>query len=92
MPIIDFSNKSVPYEVFIHDIAMEVVKQLTESRQVPEYISQRKAYKMFGRGNVDRWRRQGKIEPYKRPGKVEYKTEELRKLQQIKQDYFNLGE
>lgn len=88
MSIIDFSNKSVPYEIFIRDIAMEVVKQLAESRQMPEYISQRKAYTLFGRGNVDRWRRQGKIKAYKRPGKVEYKTADLRKLQLTQQDYF----
>lgn len=88
MSIIDFSNKSVPYEIFIRDIAMEVVKQLAESRQMPEYISQRKAYALFGRGNVDRWRRQGKIKAYKRPGKVEYKTADLRRLQLTQQDYF----
>lgn len=51
-------------------------------------VSQRKAYAMFGRGNVDRWRKQGKITPCKRPGKVEYRTIELRTLQRLQQDYF----
>lgn len=32
--------------------------------------------------------KQGKINPCKRPGKVEYRTVELRALQQKKQDYF----
>lgn len=54
----------------------------------PEMVSQRQAYAMFGRGNVDRWRKQGKINPCKRPGKVEYRTVELRVLQQKQQDYF----
>ena len=43
---------------------------------------------MFGRRNVERWKRQGKIVPCKRPGKVEYRTAELRFLQRTVQDYF----
>ena len=42
----------------------------------------------IGGGNVDRWRKQGKITPCKRPGKVEYRTIELRTLQRLQQDYF----
>lgn len=42
---------------------------------------------MFGRGNVERWRKQGKVLAYKRPGKVEYRTADLRLLQRIQQDY-----
>lgn len=77
MLTLDFPDKSVSYATFVRDVAAETV-------------SQRKAYAMFGRGNVDRWRRQGKITPYKRPGKVEYFVCELRKAQQAKQDYFDL--
>ena len=76
---LDFTDKSVTYDTFIHDVA---------TRNDPEMVSQRQAYAMFGRGNVDRWRKQGKINPCKRPGKVEYRTVELRALQQKKQDYF----
>ena len=61
---------------------------LADTRNDPEMVSQRQAYAMFGRGNVDRWRKQGKINPCKRPGKVEYRTVELRVLQQKQQDYF----
>lgn len=90
MLTLDFPDKSVSYATFIRDVAAEVVRQLKEQRDDPETVSQRKAYAMFGRGNVDRWRRQGKITPYKRPGKVEYFVSELRKAQQAKQDYFDL--
>ncbi len=89
MMTLDFPDKSVSYDTFVRDVASEVVRQLSESRNDPETVSQRRAYAMFGRGNVDRWRRQGKISPCKRPGKVEYKTAELRRLQQARQDYFN---
>lgn len=89
MMTLDFSDKSVSYDTFVRDVASEVVRQLSELRKDPETVSQRRAYAMFGRGNVDRWRRQGKISPCKRPGKVEYKTAELRRLQQVRQDYFD---
>ena len=86
---IDFPDKSVSYSTFVQDVAAEVVRQLSQQHNDPEMVSQRKAYAMFGRGNVDRWRRQGKIEPCRRPGKIEYRTAELRRLQQVRQDYFD---
>ena len=89
MLTLDFSDKTVSYDTFIRDVAASVVRMLSEVRNDPETISQRQAYAMFGRGNVDRWRRQRKIEPCIRPGKVEYRTAELRALQQVRQDYFN---
>lgn len=85
---LDFSDKSVSYDTFVRDVATSVARMLSEARNDPEMVSQRQAYAMFGRGNVDRWRRQGKIEPCKRPGKVEYRTADLRALQRTKQDYF----
>lgn len=90
MLTLDFPDKSVTYDTFIHDVAASVVRMLSEVRNDPETISQRQAYSMFGRGNVDRWRKQGLITPCIRPGKVEYRTAELRALQQKIQDYFKL--
>lgn len=90
MLTLDFSDKPVSYATFVRDVASEVVRQLKEQRDEPEMISQNKAYTMFGRGNVDRWRRQGKVHPCKRPGKIEYFVAELRKAQQRQQDYFDL--
>ena len=90
MLTLDFPDKSVSYATFVRDVAAEVVRQVKEQRDDPENVSQRKAYAMCESGNVDRWRRQGKITPYKRPGKVEYFVCELRKAQQAKQDYFDL--
>ena len=47
------------------------------------------AFKMFGQGNIRRWRKKGLLEPVsKRPGKLEYRVSDLRILQQRKQDYF----
>ena len=73
MTFLQFADKSVPYGVFVKD----------------DYVSQRKAFEMFGRRNVERWRRQGKVNPCKRPGKVEYRTADLRLLQRTQQDYLD---
>jgi len=86
--LLNFSDHLIPYDKFLADIAARVVKMLKSDSNDPEFISQRKAYEMFGRGNVERWRKQGKVQPYKRPGKLEYRTADLRLLQRIVQDYF----
>lgn len=89
MTFLQFSDKSVPYGVFVKDVAAEVVNLLKKDEADPEYISQRKAYEIFGRRNVERWRRQGKVSPCKRPGKLEYRTADLRLLQRTQQDYLD---
>lgn len=85
---IQFSDRMVSYATFVNDIAASIVKQLKDSREDPDMLSQRKAYSLFGRSNVDRWRKKGLITPYKRPGRVEYSTKELRRCQSRQQDYF----
>lgn len=89
MTFLQFTDKSVPYKVFVDDVAARVVSLLKSDDKDPDFVSQRKAFEIFGRRNVERWRRQGKIKPCKRPGKVEYKTSELRLLQRVEQDYFD---
>lgn len=88
MAFLQFLDHLIPYDTFLNDVAARVVKMLKTDKDDPEYVSQRKAYEMFGRRNVERWRKQGKIEPCKRPGKLEYRTADLRLLQRVKQDYF----
>lgn len=85
---LQFPDRMVSYDTFIHDLSACIVKQIKEANEDPDTISQREAYRIFGRGNVERWVRKGMIEGHKRPGKVEYFTKELRRLQAIKQDYF----
>ncbi len=88
MAFLQFLDHLIPYDTFLNDVAARVVRLLKSDSNDPEFVSQRKAYEMFGRRNVERWRRQGKIEPCKRPGKLEYRTADLRLLQRVKQDYF----
>lgn len=89
MALLQFLDHLIPYETFLNDLASRVVALLKNDNDDPEYISQRKAYEIFGRRNIERWRRQGKVEPIKRPGKVEYRTSELRMLQRTVQDYLD---
>lgn len=85
---IQFPDKVVSYDTFMDDLSSRIVRKIQRSEADPETVSQRKAYSIFGRANVDRWRREGRIHPCKRPGKVEYNMADLRLLQQTQQDYF----
>lgn len=84
---LNFEDRSVAYETFLEDLSARLASKLREDDMDPEYISQRKAYTMFGRRNVDRWRREGRIKPSRRVGRLEYRTAELRLLQRTQQDY-----
>ncbi len=88
MEFLQFLDRLIPYDTFLNDVAARVVKMLKTDSNDPEYVSQRKAYEMFGRRNVERWRKQGKVHTFKRPGKLEYRTADLRLLQRTVQDYF----
>lgn len=88
MQFLQFLDHLIAYDTFLNDVAARVVSMLKTDKEDPEFVSQRKAYEMFGRRNVERWRKQGKVEPCKRPGKLEYRTAELRLLQRTVQDYF----
>ena len=89
MHFLQFLDRLIPYDTFLNDLAARIVKYLKSDNADPEFVSQRKAYEMFGRRNVERWKRQGKVVCYKRPGKVEYRTADLRLLQRTVQDYFD---
>lgn len=82
-----FSDKVVTYDTFMNDLAARITSFLQNDKNEPEMISQRQAYKVFGRANVDRWRKNGLIHPFVRPGKREYSTHRLRELQRTEQDY-----
>ena len=86
--LLHFTDHLIPYDTFLNDIASRVVRLLKSDADDPEFVSQRKAYEMFGRRNVERWKRLGLVQSFKRPGKVEYRTADLRWLQRQSQDYF----
>lgn len=81
-------DSAAEYESFLNDLVDKLFKRWTVANE-PEFVSQRKAYQLFGRRNVERWRREGRITFYKRPGKVEYRLADLRRLQNTPQDYLS---
>lgn len=85
---IQFPDRMVTYDTFMSDLASRIAEKLTAIKGQPEVVSQRKAFSLFGRANVERWLRQGKLHPSRRVGKVEYLTSELRTAQSNTQDYF----
>ena len=73
---------------YLADMAKKMAEYIKEVQKDPEFISQNKAYKMFGKNNIERWKTLRLITPRIEIGKMLYKTSILRKLQDIKQDYF----
>ena len=88
--MIQFADTCVPYEVFVKDLAREIVALQTDTLRMPsDIVSQNKAFKLFGEGNVRRWVKEEKLVPVsKRPGKIEYRVFDLKRLQERQQDYF----
>lgn len=89
--MIQFADKMVPYDVFVKDLAREMLVQMNQAKHVPSgIVSQNKAFKLYGAGNVRRWISKGQLIPLsKRPGKIEYKVSDLDRLQARQQDYFD---
>ncbi len=87
MQTIEFPDKRVTYDTFMNDLAERIAYKLQRAATDPEFINQRKAFSMFGRANVERWRRTGQVKCSQRPGSVDYRTADLRLLQSTEQDY-----
>jgi hypothetical protein len=86
MMILSFADQNVPYATFLEDLTTVLVAKLRDVEcGTCDVISQRKAYRLFGEGNVRRWVRQMQLEAVSRsPGKIEYRITDLRLLQQGK--------
>lgn len=68
----------------IEYLAIQISRAQSRNR---EFLSQSEAYSRFGRGNVDRWVREGSLQRYKRPGKIEYRIDDLYKAALNPYDY-----
>ena len=49
MQFLQFLDRLIPYDTFLNDLAARIVKYLKSNNADPEFVSQRKAYEMFGR-------------------------------------------
>lgn len=73
-----FVDKSVTYDQFVDDLATRIVLKMNQVEKGELEVSQAKAFKMFGRADVERWVRNGKLNPCRiSPGKKRYKLTDL---------------
>lgn len=86
------NNNQMSYEAFLEELTDTLApKLLSKMKKGPQVVcSQREAYRRYGVGNVRRWKKEGRLRPFaKRPGKIEFLIEDLKKLFNQEQDYFN---
>ena len=76
-----FSDKTVSYDQFVTDLATRIALKIHQVEKGQLEISQAKAFKMFGRADVERWIKNGKLKPCRvSPGKKRFKLIDLQKL------------
>ena len=83
-----FADKSVTYDHFTSDLATKIALKMYQIEKGKLEISQSQAFKMFGRADVERWIKSGKLQPSRiSPGKKRLKLVDLQKLANIQQNY-----
>lgn len=83
-----FFDKTITFEQFVDELALKIALKMHQVEKGQLEISQTKAYKMFGRADVERWVKNGKLQPSRiSPGKKRYKLIDLQKLASIQQNY-----
>lgn len=86
--VLEFINKSVTFEQFVDVLATKVTFRIHQIEKGQLEISQAQAYKLFGRADVERWVKSGKIEPVRiSPGKKRFKLVDLQMLANVQQNY-----
>jgi hypothetical protein len=86
--VLEFINKSVTFEQFVDVLATKVALRIHPIEKGQLEISQAQAYKLFGRADVARWVKSGKIEPVRIcPGKKRFKLVDLIMLANVQQNY-----
>ena len=85
---IQFIDKTVTFEQFVDALATKVALRMHQVEKGQLEISQAQAFKLFGRADVERWVKNGKLVPSRiSPGKKRYKLVDLQKLASIQQNY-----
>ncbi|UKI45886.1 MAG: hypothetical protein L6V92_10535 [Phocaeicola vulgatus] len=83
-----FVDQTVTYEQFVNELATRIALKIHQVEKGQLEISQAKAFKMYGRADVERWVKSGKLQPSRiSPGKKRYRLIDLQKLADIQQNY-----
>ena len=80
-------DTNATYEQFVEELATKVALKIHQIEKGQLEVSQAKAFKMYGRADVERWVRTGKLRPCRiSPGKKRYKLVDLQRLANIQQN------
>ncbi len=83
-----FIDQTVTLNQFVNELATMIALKIHQIEKGQLEISQAKAFKMYGRADVERWIKIGKLKPSRiSPGKKRYKLVDLQKLADIQQNY-----
>lgn len=86
--ILQFADQSVTFEQFVDVFATKVAMRIHQVEKGQLEVSQAQAFKMYGRADVERWIKSGKLQPVRiSPGKKRYRLVDLQKLANIQQNY-----
>jgi hypothetical protein len=86
--VLRFTDQTVTFDQFVDMLATKVALRIHQVEKGQLEISQAQAFKLFGRADVERWVKNGKLEPSRiSPGKKRYKLVDLQKLASIQQNY-----
>ena len=91
---IQFADKMLSFDTFLSAIRNMVKEEISKASGNRPFITQAKAYKAYGRQNVQRWVREGKVKVFGRgkDGKVtrhEFRITELDACANKIQDYLS---
>ena len=83
-----FADQTVTFTQFVDTLATKVALRMHQIEKGELEISQSQAFKLFGRADVERWIKNGKLHPVRiSPGKKRYSLIDLQKLASIQQNY-----
>jgi hypothetical protein len=86
--VLQFADLTVTFEQFVDLLATKVALRIHQVEKGQLEISQAQAYRLFGRADVDRWIKNGKLHPSRiSPGKKRYRLVDLQELATIQQNY-----
>lgn len=85
---ITFMDKTVTFDLFVNELATKIALRIHQVEKGQLEVSQAQAFKMFGRADVERWIKNGKLKPCRvSPGKKRFKLIDLQRLANMQQNY-----
>ena len=86
--VLQFADQSVTFEKFVDLLATKVALRMHQVEKGQMEISQAEAYRLFGRADVERWKKSGKLQPSRiSPGKKRYRLVDLQELASVQQNF-----